>query len=87
MLVHHPDTERICVVGVVYAHFLAVFEYFARLRLIEAEQHAHESGFSRAVFAEQRMYLAAAQAKVDVVVCHDAGKYLCYAPHFDDIRG
>ena len=42
MLVHHADTESICVVRVVYRDLLSVFEDFSFIGLIKSEQYAHE---------------------------------------------
>ena len=57
VLVHHADLQRGRVVGVVDLDLHAVFAYLASVRLIQAEENTHESGFARAVFTEQRVYL------------------------------
>ena len=84
-LMHHTYSERRCVVGVVYFNDLAVFLDCALFGLIKSEKHRHKSRFSRAVFTEKRMYLAAAKLKRDIVICDDSGKLLCDVEHFDYI--
>ena len=58
MLMHHADAQVIGVVGVLDGHHLAVLFDDALLRLVQSEEHAHQRGFPRAVFAEQRVDLA-----------------------------
>ena len=61
------------------------FLMIARFRLVQAEQHAHQRGFARAVFAQQCMDLSSAQLQRDVVVGDDAGELLGDVKHLDDI--
>ena len=85
MLVHHADAEIVGVVRVVDLDFLAVFFDDALLRLIHAEQHAHERGLARAVFAEERVDLTLFQLQGDVVIGDDAGEHLCDVQHLNGI--
>ena len=64
VLVHHTDLERGRVVGVVYLDLYAVLAYLARLRLVQAEENAHESGLACAVFTEQSVDLALLSCRV-----------------------
>ena len=86
MLVHHADAERGGIIGVVDLDGLAVFADLARLRLIQAEEHAHERGFAGAVFTEQGVDLALFELQGDVVVGLDARELLGDVKHFDHIR-
>ena len=87
VLVHHADVQRGGVVGVVDLNLLAILLDDALLRLIEAEQDAHQSGLAGAVLAEQSMDFALAQLQCDVVVGLDAGELLGDVEHFNYILG
>ena len=86
VLVHHADAERGGIIGVVDLDGLAVFADLARLRLVQAEEHAHERGFAGAVFTEQGVDLALFELQGDVVVGLDTGELLGDVKHFDHIR-
>ena len=86
VLVHHADAERGGIIGVVDLDGLAVFADLARLRLVQAEEHAHERGFAGAVFTEQGVDLALFELQGDVVVGLDARELLGDVKHFDHIR-
>ena len=83
VLMHHADAERIGVVGVVDLDFFAVLFDDALLRLIEAEQNAHQRGLARAVLPQQRMDLALFQLQGDIVVGDDPGESLGDVQHLD----
>ena len=85
VLMHHADAQRRRVVGVADLHRLAVFADLALLGLIQAEQHAHQRGFARAVFPQKRVDLRLFQLQGDVVIRLDAGKLLGDVKHFDHI--
>ena len=85
VLVHHADAQGVGVVGVADLDLLAVLLDDALLRLIQAEEHAHQRGFARAVFTQQRVDLALAQLQCDVVVGDDAGETLGNVQHFNGI--
>ena len=86
VLVHHADAERGGIIGIVDLDGLAVFADLARLRLVQAEEHAHERGFSGAVFTEQGVDLALFELQGDVVVGLNTGELLGDVKHFDHIR-
>ena len=86
MLVHHADAQCICIVGVVDLDLNTVFLDGAFLRLIQAEEHTHERGFSRAVFAEQGVNLTVLQLERDVIICDDAGEAFGDIQHLNRIR-
>ena len=52
VLVDHADAERIGIVRVLDGHDLAVLLDGALLGLVQTEEHAHERGLARAVFAQ-----------------------------------
>ena len=85
VLVHHADAQIVGVVGVVDGHDLAVLADLPLLRLVQAEQNAHQRGFARAVFAQQGVDLTAAQLQGDVVIGDDARESLRYMEHLNDI--
>ena len=85
MLVHHADAGGVGVVGVFDQEGLSVLPDLARVRLVQAEQHAHQRRLARAVFAQQRVDLAPDQPERDVVVGAYAGEVLGDADHLDDI--
>ena len=81
VLVHHA--QRVGVVGILDGYLHAVLLDDALLGLIQAEQHAHQRGFARAVLTQQGVDLTLLQLKRDVVVGDDTGKPLCDVQHFD----
>ena len=85
MLMHHADAESRSVVRVLYLDGFAVFAYLAFLRLIQAEEHAHQRRLTRTVLTEQSVNLALAELQRNIVVCDYSGKFLGYAEHFDYI--
>ena len=87
MLVYHSDTQGGRHIRVGDIDLFAVFANFARLGLIQTEQHAHQRGFAGAVFAQQSVDLALAELQRDVVVGLDAWELLGDVKHFDHILG
>ena len=85
VLVHHADPQRVGVIGIFDLHHLAVLFDDALLRLVQAEQHAHQRGLSGAVLAQQRVDLAPLQLERDVIVCNDSRKALGDVQHFNGI--
>ncbi|MPN17604.1 hypothetical protein SDC9_164959 [bioreactor metagenome] len=81
---HHADVEGVCVVRVFDTNDLSVLFDDARFGLVQTEQNAHQGGFARAVFAEQRMNLAALKTQRNIVVCSDTREILGNIQHFDD---
>ena len=74
VLVDHADAERVGVVRVLDLDLAPSFLIIALLRLVQAEQDAHQRGFACAVFAEQGVDLALSELKRDVVVGDDTGE-------------
>ena len=85
MLVHHADVQFGGVVRREGLHFFAADVHLALVRLIHAEQNAHQRGLSGAVFAQQREDLALFDAEADVVAGYDAGKAFGDMTHFHNI--
>ena len=83
VLVHHADAQCICIVGVADGDLLAVLADLTSLRLIQAEQHAHQRTFAGAIFAQQGVYLAFAQLQGDIIVCLDPREFLGDVEHLD----
>ena len=85
MLVHHADAKTVGIVGVVDLDDLAVLFDDAFLGLIQTEQHAHQRGFTGAVFTQECVDLALAQLEGDIVVCDDSGETLGDIEHFNRV--
>ena len=85
VLMHHAYAQCVGVVRVVDLDLLPVFLDNTLFRLVQAEQHTHQGGFTGAVFAQQGMDLALAQLQGDIVVGFDTGEFLGDVQHFDDI--
>ena len=85
MLMDHTDMQGGGVVGIVDLDLFAVLFDDAFVRLIEAEEHAHQRGFAGAVFAQQGVNLAPAQLQRNVVVGLDPRKFLGDVEHFDNV--
>jgi len=83
VLVHHADAQCICIVGVADGDLLAVLADLTSLRLVQAEQHAHQRTFAGAIFAQQGVYLAFAQLQGDIIVCLDPREFLGDVEHLD----
>ena len=83
VLVDHADPQCVCIVRVLDLHHLAVFFDDALLRLVQAEQHAHQRTFAGAIFAQQSVYLAFAQLQGDIIVCLDPREFLGDVEHLD----
>ena len=64
-----------------------VFADLTGLRLIESEEHTHESALSCAVLTEKGMDLAPLELQGDVVVGLDAGELLGDVIHLNHILG
>ena len=82
---HHPDAQRGGVVGIVDPHDLTVFLDLPRFRLIQAEQHAHQGRFARAVLAQKRVDLPSPQLEGDIIIGDDTGKFFGDMEHLDDV--
>ena len=87
MLMNHANAKRRRYIGVGDLHFFAVLADLAGLRLIQAKEHRHQRGFSRTVFAQKRVDLAALELQRNVVIGLDAGKLLGDVKHLDHILG
>ena len=85
VLVHHTDVQVVGIVGVVDLYDLPIFLDYARLRLIQTEQNAHQRRFARTVLAQQRMNLAAPELQSNIVIGPDAWEFLGNVQHLNDI--
>ena len=63
------------------SHRCAVDPDFARVRVVEAVKHFHQSALARPVLAEQRQNLAGANLKIDIVVSGNGAELLADAGH------
>ena len=86
VLVHHADAQRVCIVGILDGYLHAVLFDNALLGLIQTEQHAHQRGLARAVFAQQGVDLTLLQLKRDVVIGDDTREPFRDVQHFNGIR-
>ena len=87
MLVHHSYSKVICDIRVSDVHDLAVLADLSLLRLVQAEENAHEGGFSGAVLTEQRMDLTSFELERYIVISNDARETFRYVEHLNGIRG
>ena len=85
VLVDHADAERVGVVRVADLDLAAVLVDLAFLRLIKAEEDAHERRFACAVFTEQGVDLTLFELQGDVVVGDDTGETFCDVEHLDRV--
>ncbi len=85
VLVHHADAQGVGLVWVLDGNRLAVLPDFAPVRLVKAEEDAHQRAFAGAVLPQQRVDFPAAQLQGDVVVGADARKILGDAEHLNDV--
>ena len=83
VLVDHTDAQCVRIVGVADGDLLAVLEDLTLLRLIQAEQHAHQRALACTVLAQQGMDLALSQLQGNVVVGLDARELLGDMEHLD----
>ena len=81
VLMDHADAQIVGVVGVLDLDLLPVLLDDPLLRLIEAEQHAHERALAGAVLTEERVDLALPQLKGDVVIGDDTREPLGDVQH------
>ena len=84
VLMDHADMQGRGVIGVADLDFLAVLFDDALLRLVKAEQHAHQGGLACAVFAQQGVNFSTAELQRHIVVGLDAGEFLGDVQHFND---
>ena len=57
VLMHHADSERVRIQRIINLHIFATHLNAAALRLIQTEQHAHQSGFPGAILPQKRVNL------------------------------
>ena len=85
MLVYHTDPESIGIQRVIDLYLFPPHPDTAALRLVQTEQHTHQSGLSGTILTQQRVNLSFFQLKCDVVVRNDPRKFLCDVQHFDNV--
>ena len=85
VLVYHADAEIVGVVRILDGYDLAVFFNGTLLRLVQAEQHRHERGFTGAVFTQQRVDFTLFELQRDIVVGDDAWEPFGDVQHFNGI--
>ena len=76
MLMDHTDAVAERILGRADDDLLAVHEDRAAIRIVNARDHVHQRGLSATVFTENGKDLTAMDAKIHVVVCHNASKAL-----------
>ena len=85
MLMNHTASKIIGIVGIPDHDFLSVFADLAFLRLIEAEEHGHQSGFTGTVLTQQSVDFSLFQLERDVIVGNNAREPFGNMQHFDGI--
>ncbi|ELT49402.1 hypothetical protein O206_20610 [Ochrobactrum sp. EGD-AQ16] len=75
MLENHADAEFSCSGRFVYRDRLPFPDDFAFKGLQGAEQHFHEGGLSRAIFAQERVNLAFPDGEIDTITGPQLTKY------------
>ena len=83
LLEHHADAAGHGLARRCEAHGAAVHADLARVGVIEAVEHFHQSAFAGAVFAQQRQHLAGANFKINIVVRGHGAELLTDAGHGD----
>jgi hypothetical protein len=69
MLVHHPDSKRASRPWCAHAASGSIHSYVTRICTLEPVGDVHQSGFARAVLAEECVNLTGLQEKVDPAQC------------------
>ena len=85
LLMDDGNTVVPCIIHVADTDLFSVDIDLALLGDIDAAQHLDQSGFSRAVFPEQRVNLAGQQLKIHILQRLDARKFLGDMFHFKQI--
>ena len=85
VLVDHPDTQPFGVLRGIDGHQLPLHQNISPVRLINAGEHIHQGGLSRAIFPQQGQNLPLAQVQVHILVGRHAAEDLGNAPHFNGI--
>ena len=81
---HHADSGRDSVPGVVHFNGLAIDKDLAGSRFEQAVKLVHQRGFSRAVLAQDCVDLTLMNRQVYAVVCHKIAESLDDIAHLDD---
>ena len=81
----HADAQGRGIVGGAEGDLLPPDEDLALVRFIHAEEHAHQRGFTGAVFTQQGIYLAPFDLDGHIVVGDDAGKPFGDMAHFHNV--
>ena len=82
LLRDEANAVAVAVLRVREVHALSAQEDLAAIAPAEAEQHVHQRGFARAVFAQQRVDLPLLKVEGDAVQGNHAGKLLADVAHF-----
>src|SRR4030095_12600897 len=83
-LMHEADAERLGLRRVLRIDLPPVEDYLAAVLPRDSGEDLHQRGFARAVFADQRMNLAAPRREVHPGERPRAGEGLRYPSHFKD---
>ena len=85
MLMHHSNPQRVGIIGVIDRHRFPVHLDHSLLRLVQPEQHTHQSGLSCAVLSQQRVYLTFFQPQRNIIICLETAELLSDMFHFNHI--
>ncbi len=84
LLEHRGDALVHCLLGAGGSNFPAIECDGARVHAVNAREALDQCGFARAVFAQERVNLACAEAEIHLVQSLDAGKLNFNALHFEN---
>ncbi|MPM64468.1 hypothetical protein SDC9_111354 [bioreactor metagenome] len=85
MLMHHSDIEPGRVIGRGNLLPRAPDVDFPLIRLVNAEEHTHQGGFTRPVLPQKGEDFTLSDPEGNVVVGHNAGKALGDMAHFHNV--
>ena len=85
VLVHHADAQGVGIIGVVDGDNFPILPDKALLRLIQAEQDAHQRGLTGAVFPQQGVDFTPAQLQGHIVVGDNSRESLGNVHHFNGV--
>ena len=78
---YNTDAVFTCFVYTTYIYFFIVYEYTARVGLMDSSEDFDKRRFPCAVFSKQRVYLTEFKLKIYIFQCVCTGKRLINALH------
>lgn len=84
MLMHHADTHCHGVFSGSKRYRLALDQDLSGGRFVQTAKHVHERTLARAVFTEERMYLALLHGQANIRIGQNARELFVDMPHFQN---